>query len=224
MSYIEIIETLYQLPRRHQSGFEESEIEKFEEEQKLKFPEVLRDYYLTLGKNSQINNSHNRLLSPSQMGFGEDGTLVFYAEYEPNAYWGIKREDLANDNPPVYRTYDVKELKGEWVLDNNNLEDFLLTMSFWNGVLGGLPFIANKSFESPNIYLKPILDQDWKEIVKITEQQLHFYTNDYHEVIATIENKDNHIEWIFVGSAMESKFLEMLESLPLDWDYRSDKE
>jgi len=72
-------------------------------------PETLREYYLQLG-NHEINFRQDFLLLPDQKNqqvydrlFFDKDVLVFYRENQTCHYWGIKKEDLKQKNPKVYR-------------------------------------------------------------------------------------------------------------------------
>ena len=64
MNYIKEIQQLFNLKDLNSFGFPEDQILQVERKFKVRFPRGLRDYYLTLGRNDAINQTHNRLLNP----------------------------------------------------------------------------------------------------------------------------------------------------------------
>jgi len=143
MTNINNITQLYDLPKNKDFGYSEEEIKRAADHLNITFPLALKQYYLALGKVQSINTSHNILLNPLQeVGFSDDRYLVFYEENQNVAFWGIKEEDLKEDNPAVWGNYGTNE-NPDWRIEANTTEDFLLLMSIYNGTLGGLKYNAN---------------------------------------------------------------------------------
>jgi hypothetical protein len=103
MNYLGKIRRLFQLPEEESSGFSETEIAAVEQSLNIKLPAVLREYYLIIGKNEKVNDSHNKLLGPDTIYFTEDRYLVFYEENQGVVQWGIKESDLSIGNPSVWK-------------------------------------------------------------------------------------------------------------------------
>lgn len=96
-------------------------------------PEILKQYYLQLGKIVPLNQQQNRLLEPGKMiDVGE--YLIFYVENQYVAQWALKISDLSQYNPPVYCAMDEKTFKPEC----ENLYDFLLAMASFQAAGGSL--------------------------------------------------------------------------------------
>jgi hypothetical protein len=113
MTNLQKIKRLYSLSEKQNYGFSDIEIAELEARLNVQLPEKLKDYYLTLGKNEEINYVHNRLLKPDhEIGFSEDRYLVFYEENQVVAYWGIKEADLKLPDPPVWGNYGTTENPG----------------------------------------------------------------------------------------------------------------
>ena len=221
MTYFEKIRQLYQLPQQEICGFSETDLEKWEEQQQIHLPETLRTYYLSLGKHEAINYSHNRLLRPGpEIGFSQDGYLVFYEENQRVMYWGIKKEDLHNPNPPVYANYSGDEWNPDWHLELPATDACLLMLAIYNGVLGGLKYNAN--------YLDPVddtlvqhIEQNWQQQPDISHAGQKIYTRDYEEVISLSFDAEEKCSGIFIGSANPNRFNNLLDQLELDWHYIS---
>lgn len=225
MDFIDKIKTLYSLNKTKNFGFKETEIHALEVKENIVLPSILREYYLTLGKNPKINQTFNCLLKPSsQVGFSDDRHLVFYEENQSAVFWGIREADLSKENPSVYGNLDAQNLSEEWFLDNANTADFLLSMALWNGVMGGLKYSAIANEDSFCEETFAIINNNWKEIRKITNQDLRFFTNDYTEIIALTNNVNQEINGLYIASNDKKKYLNIINQLKISWDYRADED
>jgi hypothetical protein len=224
MDYIKKIEVLYNLPENKNYGIDENEIILAENNLKIKLPRILREYYLKLGKNKKINNSFNQLLKPKQTKFTDGGNyLVFCEENQGVIYWAININDMENDNPKVYSTYDQNNSNQEWYIDSETMENFLLSAAYWNGVLGGLKFTANDSNDNgyENSIIKNV-ENNFMEIKGITNQHVRFFSNENIEIIALTFDLENKYNGIYAGSNNKKTFNKILEKINIEWDYRSD--
>lgn len=226
MTYQQKIRKLYKLDEKKNYGFSETEILALEKKEGLTLPKILRNYYLTLGKNKAINFSFNRLLKPTnQAGFSNDKHFVFYEENQSVVFWGIKEQDLQLENPCVYGNYDAINLTEEWFIDSPTIESFLLSMAFWNGVLGGLKFSANTASENDlTETVLNLVEENWTEIKGITNQQLRFFTGDFSEIIAFTTDLNSKINGLFMGSNDKKKYKNIINTLNIEWDYRTDRD
>jgi hypothetical protein len=226
MDYIQKIKLLYNLPEDKDYGIDENEIITTENNLKIKLPKVLREYYLKLGNNENINNSFNRLLKPKEISFTDDGSyLVFYEENQEVVYWAINKNNFENENPKVYGTYDPNGLEQEWFIDSETMENFLLSMAYWNGVLEGLDFTANFSNDDgiENTIIKNV-ENSFTEIKGITNQQLRFFGCENTGIIALTFDLDNNYNGIYIGTNNKETYNRILEKIDIEWDYRSDKD
>lgn len=73
-------------------------------------PKVLIDYYSQFGKIKELNHTQDRLLAPEKLRFSKNGDfLIFYEENQCACVWGIDKNDLNADNPPVYMSFEETE-------------------------------------------------------------------------------------------------------------------
>jgi hypothetical protein len=221
MKYLEVIKTLYNISNNESYGFNELEIEKAEKRLNIILPKSLRQYYLSLGKNKAINETFNHLLLPDQIDFTDDKYLIFYEENQAVVLWGIYEKDFSSNNPKIYGSYDNE--RSEWFLDSENTEDFLLSMAYWNGVLGGLKYTANVSEDLDQEIINKI-EQNWKEQKNITQQMLRFFTNDNLEILVFTTDHDKSINGLYIGSNDKEKYEDIIKKLDIEWDYRSDQD
>ena len=221
MTYLQKIRHLYNVPENENYGVAESEIVAVEKELNIAMPAKLREYYLTLGKHEAINYSHNRLLKPGgEIEFSPDGYLVFYEENQGVVYWGIKKEDLLNPNPPVYGGYTSEDGTANWYLELPTTETSLLMLAVYNGVLGGLKYNAN-GLESIKPEVVSYVKQNWQEVEDISNNTQRIYTRDYDEMISLSFDSEKNCSGIFIGTNDQSRFDNMIDHLDVDWFYMS---
>lgn len=152
-----------------------------------------------------------------------DEYLVFYEENQGVVLWGIRKEDLRLDNPAILGCYDIDG--GQWFEDAMTTEGFLLSMAYWNGVLGGLKYCANAELDSHSaVEIMPIVEQHWNEQTGITNQFLRFFTVDHTEIVVLTTDETGQANGIYIASNNEQKFRNMTEILCMEWDYRSDED
>ncbi|WP_103070122.1 hypothetical protein [Aquimarina sediminis] len=204
----------------HEFGYQMDELIEVETQLKVNIPKILKEYYLTLGKNECINKSHNRLLEPNkEIRLSDDGYLIFYEENQTVAYWGIKKEDLELENPPVWGNYGTNE-SPDWHLEAKTTEDFLLLMGVYNGTLGGLKYHANCFGEIASETVKKI-QENWKEVKEISWDRQRIYSHNFEEILSLSFDEKSNCTAIFIGTTYKERFDNLLENLTIDWSYTS---
>lgn len=216
---IQNIKRLYNLPENENFGFLENEISELEKRLDIKLPSKLREYYLTLGKEENLNYSYNTLFKPEEISFSDDEFLLIYEENQGVVIWGIKKEDLKLDNPPVYGNYDTIE-KSDWEIETQTTEDFLLMMAIYNGTFGGLQY--NGNFIGPISSNDVLFIEDNFELIpEISRDNQKIYTDDFRSVVSLSFDKENNCTAAFIGSYDQESFDNLLENLDIEWDYLS---
>lgn len=179
---------------------------------KLRFPETLKKYYINFGKNEQLNNTQDNLLSLDKI-YIINSYLVFYAENQYVAVWGIKLSDLHLENPPVYISYDEKE----WILESKNLSDYFISMAYLQSIFA-LEYNAHAlSLEEKR---QKFVQENWEKVGNtLSIWNVSFYQNSFNEVIAIMQNEDQFD--IFVATKTEKQFEEIENKLNIEWDFSS---
>lgn len=214
------IKRLYNLSESESFGFSEAEILELEKRLDTRLPAKLKEYYLELGKEENLNYSFNQLLKlNNEVGFSDDGYLVIYEENQAVAFWGIKKEDLILDNPSVYGNYDTIE-KSDWEIETRTTEHFFLFMAVFNGTLGGLKYNGNY-FGTVDSDIVKFVEQNWTLVPEISRDNQKVYTADYNEVISLSFDKTNTCTAVFIGTSHQDRFDSILENLDIDWSYLS---
>lgn len=211
--YFQEIRHLYGISPQDNVGFEPSEINQ-------PLPEVLREYYLHLGKHEAVNYAHNRLLKPGEIGYSQDEYLVFFEENQQVVYWGIKKADLTLPDPPVYGNYSGDEMNPDWHLECTTTSGFLLLMAVYNGVLGGLTYNANSFAPVPAETVK-FVQQNYVELEEISHATQRVFTREYVEMVSLSFSKEGSCTGAFIGTNDADRFDNMLDQLEIAWDYIS---
>lgn len=220
MNYIQKIKRLYNLSENENYGFSENQILDLERTLEIKLPSKLKEYYLELGKEENLNYCFNRLLKPeNEIGFSDDDFLVFYEENQNVAFWGIKKEDLSKENPPVYGNYDTIE-KSDWEIETQTTENFFLLMAVFSGTLGGLQFNGNH-FGKINSEIVKLVEENYTLVPEISREKQKVYTDDFYVVISLSFDQENNCTAAFIGSSNQERFDAILENLDIDWSYLS---
>lgn len=201
-------------------GFAANELAALETALNITLPKKLKEYYLSLAKYPNINYAHNRLLKPSkEIGFSTDGYLVFYEEHQNAAYWGIKEEDLALENPPVWGNYGT-ETQPVWHLETLTTSSFLLLMAVYNGTFGGLAYNAN-SFDIVSVETLSFIKNNWQEIPEISFEKQTIFTANHEEVICLNFDEKEQCTAIFIGTSNQKRFDTLISSLKVNWSFIS---
>ncbi|MCR4031962.1 MULTISPECIES: SMI1/KNR4 family protein [Flavobacterium] len=220
MNYINKIKRLYKLSETENYGFSKEDMIALEKQLEVKLPLKFKEYYEELGKEENVNYVYNRLLKPyDEIEFSDDDFLVFYEENQNVVIWGIKKEDLAKDNPPVYGNYDTIE-KSDWELETQTTEDFFLMMAIYNGTFGGLQYNGN-FIGKINTEMVEQVQEKWTLIPEISRDNQKIYTDDFYDVISLSFDKNNNCTAAFIGSSDQERFDAILDVIDIDWSYLS---
>ena len=190
-------------------GFTEAEMQPFfgVVEQ---MPALLYDYYTTLGKHQALNQTQDCLVTPkSNLAlFNNPDYFVFYAENQNCCLWAISKEDLGEENPKVYFSYNQKE----WQVECDTLSEFLLAMAHLQAVFAlpytyeGFKFITSEDLAAIKSHFpkKPFAIRHWL-------QGVEFYGGATDSIVVLDGG-----EQLVYASSSESSFEEMdrfLESI-----------
>ena len=227
---MENIKKLYNLTPKNCKGFSEAQLLKAEKRLRITLPEEFREYYLQLGATESVNQSFNSLATPEQLYFDGD-FLCFCEENQGVVMWAIRKEDLANPNPPIWGNYGSKT-HPDWIQETQTLSDFWLYIAIYNGTLGGLPYNANamggwniEDFEVPEQAVAHI-EKQYTELTSLSWKGQRVFTDkDFTIVIViSIHRETARATAIFIGSAQQELFdtlLDDMENFGLQWDYTS---
>lgn len=196
-------------------GFPEEAIQMAENRLGVKFPTVLKSYYQELGMHQKLNQTQDRLIDLEKLAIDKSGVLVFYTENQHTAIWGIKKEDLEQSNPKVYRQDDK-----EWELDSYSLHAFFNSMAFMQATFS-FGFHANICGVEEKYY--KIIASNFKEVKEaFSLWNVRFYRNKHSELISVYRNQ--HQTDIFVTAKNKETFEEITNKFDFEWDYHSERD
>jgi hypothetical protein len=116
-------------------GYAEAEIGRAESRLDVHLPNVLREFYLTWGACDKMTQRIEMLLAPDDLHFRADA-LMFCVENQGVGHWGIARESLTDDNPPVVWAFnDARHLAYEET--HASVSDFLDALTYAHALAEG---------------------------------------------------------------------------------------
>lgn len=93
-------------------GFADAELDAAERRLGLRLPAALREAYRLFGRRADLTSSHNTLLTPDELHV-LDGVLVYQAENQGCAHWGVPLAELAHDDPATVIRPDLADTSQE---------------------------------------------------------------------------------------------------------------
>ncbi|MGX1543669.1 SMI1/KNR4 family protein [Streptomyces adustus] len=75
-------------------------------------PTALREAYLLFGRRTDLTSNHDTLLGPDAL-YVQDGALVYRAENQGAAFWGVLLTDLGQDDPATVMRLDLADKSQE---------------------------------------------------------------------------------------------------------------
>ena len=197
------------------------EINRTEIRLKTNFPKVLRRYYHECG-DLDINSCFSSILNLDEIGFSHtwkretleddgisndeiekalkqtDNFLIFWTENQGVWNAGIKKEDLALENPPVYMTTNDDLYSWEKVTDD--IDTFIILQILDNLESSGFYFLTFDSEEIDFLLLDKKISKNelLKNSFEIKERNLKFPTYSIYDYegdkIYIFQVKDNRFE------------------------------
>lgn len=144
------------------NGVSESVIAAAEATLGVPIPAILREYYRLVGNMRDLRDANNHLHPPAKLYVLND-VLVFCEENQHCIVWGVKRSDLSQDDPPVFKALPDGL---EWEQFHSRLSLFLFNHVCWQAV-NALPSSAradldDKTFQALQKSLVPLQSADGK--------------------------------------------------------------
>lgn len=211
-------------PLGQSDGFSKKEIAKAEKRLGFKLPKAFKEWYGLAGAREDIWSRQDEMISPEDLfQFNEykclfsehfDDVLVFYAENQGCYYWGIPRDRMSEDDPPV-----VIDNWGDWRILSPTVSEFALAMFVSCLKWGEKPFWCCGSAE-PELVSQievnlPVLDfPTWQ----YPRERTQFYG--YKELIIEIEWSVLDT-YIFITAVTEKAFAVATQYLSSDNFYCS---
>lgn len=178
----------------------------------VRIPEVLKEFYLLVGNMEIFMSSFDRFFQPNDMYFEHDA-LVFVEENQAVCCWGIKKNELSQENPIIYQFNDPDN--PEWYSEEIGLVDFLQLLMYYQCAQGGYEYSAalckNEANEDEFVTLLKHVETEWEKVVDHNhliiywnnEKMIWFFT-DEEEAIAD--------DMIFISAREKAGLTEMEEA------------
>ncbi|MFD4658784.1 SMI1/KNR4 family protein [Kitasatospora sp. NPDC058444] len=93
-------------------GFTDAELDAAERRLGLRLPVALREAYRLFGRRADLTSSQDVLLTPDELHV-LDGALVYRAENQACAHWGVLLDDLGREDPPTVGRLDLADKSQE---------------------------------------------------------------------------------------------------------------
>jgi hypothetical protein len=203
MDTLQEIKQLFAIADQVDAGFSALAIEGVEQRLQVQLPSFFKTYYLQVGKDQKLNQSHNSLVSPDKLWMKDD-FLCFYEENQGVVTWAMHRNDLEAPVTPVYYSYD----QVTWEKDSPRIEDFFLSMAYWQGALGGLAYWAMSEDLDQETFAA--IQAQYKEITRISYWNNRHFSNYPTHIIEVTVDGENKPNGIFIGANNKSDFDEIV--------------
>lgn len=167
-------------------------------------PDVLKDFYIQLGAETNVCYICDELLQPREL-YEKDGHLCFYKAAQGALAWYIKLTDLDKIDPPVVcrNTFDQSFLPA-----CDTLSHFLCAVSCMQGINEGLPFTSEGFYPANEQLIQQIKGTlGKKEFYMDNAPRIDFYSLHDDDILAIVSN--NGVAQIGYASSNEEHFEEM---------------
>ena len=102
----------WRAPLHPGDGYDSTVLDAAEYRLGLRLPAALREAYMLLGRRDDLCRNQDRLLQPDELHV-YDGALVYHAENQGVAHWGILLDDIVTEDPPAVVRSDLADKSAE---------------------------------------------------------------------------------------------------------------
>jgi hypothetical protein len=102
----------WRAPLQAGDGYDPAMLDAAEHRLGLRLPPALREAYMLLGRRDDLCRNQDRLLRPEELHVCQ-GALVYHAENQGVAHWGVLLDDLAGEDPPAVVWLDLANKAAE---------------------------------------------------------------------------------------------------------------
>jgi len=184
------------------------EIDAAERQLGFRIPRPLRDFYRVSG-NSPFHQVFDRMLAPSKIEV-QDDMAIFCEENQCVVYYAFKIADADRDDPEVWQ---LNPHENKWYFDCKRMTSFLLKMSCWQAVCGGVSASAKGSISMAQF-----------EELESTYERIDFGGADHEYALQAFHKNgvivcafpDDYRCQVFCGSNSRSTVKRIASSLHLD--------
>jgi len=202
---------LFLLTEENYRGIPEKEIAAVEQKLNIRFPEVLRNFYLLFGNNEKMNiNCESYRIE--DVYIDENQYLVIGKQYFHMNLYGISIADITEKNPVLFyktirhdRIHKTKQYL--WENEEYTLEEYILDTVINSGFDGGLKYRFSYDREEygllsknrSNTFLEEIITTfELSEIEEKSFCRIKYYAHEYNFIMRIYFDHENIIEYIKV--------------------------
>ena len=102
----------WRAPLQADDGYDSALLDAAERRLGLQLPPALREAYTLLGRRDDLCRNQDRLLRPEEL-LVHEGALVYRAENQGAAHWGVLLDDLPAEDPPTVVRPDLADKAAE---------------------------------------------------------------------------------------------------------------
>jgi hypothetical protein len=154
------IQSLFR-PWHAEDGCPEAALTAAERALGLRLPQPLRGFYRDWANRDDLGRRIDYLLRPHEVAV-RSGAAVFCVENQGVFVWGVRREDLGRDDPPVHLAYDEGEPL-RWALSHERLSGFLDGLTYAHAFAHGAVH-GGVSYEAADARILARLKGDWRAV------------------------------------------------------------
>jgi uncharacterized protein (TIGR02996 family) len=137
-------------PLTPSNGVPEKRVAQAEHRLGVRLPRALRDYYLLAGRCDRLNQANDRLLPPEDWELAS-GKIAFLVENQGVALAGVRADDPAGDDPPVFWGYLDEDDRPDWHRHQGRCSDFLVINLYQQAVLGGMKYRGQANIDAEDL-------------------------------------------------------------------------
>jgi hypothetical protein len=127
---------------QEQDGYALHLLSAAEESLRVQLPAMLKDFYHSWGRRSELIQARETLLTPEQLEI-RSGGLIFAEENQAVYSWAILCTELQMGNPPVYYAeLTIEPDQIQWKPSHNHLSDFLDYLTYGHALSSGAPYLG----------------------------------------------------------------------------------
>ena len=200
MYITEIAESLLGRKLSTKDGISHKSIEKAEVELNIKFPEGIKNYWLTVGNIDLFNISFNEFYELDELEL-TGSYLPFIIENQGACEWAFNVDDK-NSNPKIYQSADYDSDTPTWYEEDVTLDEFITIMLYFQCAEGGYEFGGDtNNVDAIETILKEV-ESTWKKVVE--HNGLVIYQNNQVLIWYLLEN--GRIDTILCSALTEDDY------------------
>ena len=208
----------WHMPLQEGDGYSAAELDAAEQRLGLKLPLALREWYQMAGKRTDLFAiDPYDFTKPSDLSIEEDDghVLWLFSETQAIVDWGIRQQDLMQDDPPVYS--ENSYASEEFLRSNETFSEFMLqVIVHQTACLTEIGGNASGKENTAGIVIanfQPLGLPSWDW----PSHPAQFYGGD--DVLIELDRDGKGYCWVWVAARTESALQDAVRLFDLGWEY-----